>query len=33
MKLLADMGVSMTTVRALRQSGHDVVHLRPSLLV
>jgi hypothetical protein len=22
------MGVSMTTVRALRQTGHDVVHLR-----
>jgi predicted nuclease of predicted toxin-antitoxin system len=28
MKFLADMGVSMTTVAALRQAGHDVVHLR-----
>ncbi len=28
MKLLADMGVSMTTVHALREAGEDVVHLR-----
>ena len=27
MKPLADMGVSQTTVRALRDLGHDVVHL------
>jgi len=27
-KLLADMGVSMTTVEALRGQGHDVTHLR-----
>lgn len=27
MKFLADMGVSQTTVRALRDVGHDVVHL------
>jgi uncharacterized protein DUF5615 len=27
-KLLADMGVSMTTVHELRSRGHDVVHLR-----
>ena len=28
MKFLADMGVSMTTVHAMREAGHDVVHLR-----
>jgi len=28
MKLLADMGVSATTVRRLRDQGHDAVHLR-----
>ena len=28
MKSLADMGVSFTTVTALRQAGEDVVHLR-----
>jgi len=27
MKFLADMGVSISTVRFLRESGHDVVHL------
>ena len=28
MKFLADVGISMSTVRALRESGHNVVHLR-----
>ena len=28
MKFLADMGISITTVHALRGTGHDVVHLR-----
>ena len=28
MKFLADMGVSMTAVRALRELGHDARHLR-----
>ncbi len=28
MKFLGDMGVSDTTVRALRADGHDVIHLR-----
>lgn len=28
MKFLVDMGVSMTTVSALRERGHDVSHLR-----
>ena len=28
MKFLADMGVSMSTVRALREKGHDALHLR-----
>ena len=28
MKLLADMGISMATVRALREAGEEVVHLR-----
>jgi predicted nuclease of predicted toxin-antitoxin system len=27
MRFLADMGVSLTAVRALRDLGHDVVHL------
>ncbi len=28
MKFLADVGISMRTVRALRERGHDVAHLR-----
>ncbi len=28
MRFLADVGVSLTTVKALRQEGHDAVHLR-----
>ncbi len=28
MKFLADMGVSMSTVRALRELGHEIIHLR-----
>ena len=28
MKLLADVGISITTVRFLRDKGHDIVHLR-----
>jgi predicted nuclease of predicted toxin-antitoxin system len=28
LKFLADMGVSMTTVRALRERGENAVHLR-----
>ena len=28
MRFLADMGVSLTTVRALREDGHDATHLR-----
>ncbi len=28
MKFLADMGVSVSTVRRLRDHGHDAVHLR-----
>lgn len=28
MKLLADMGISMRTVSALREAGEDIVHLR-----
>jgi predicted nuclease of predicted toxin-antitoxin system len=28
MKFLADVGVSLNTVRALRELGHDAVHLR-----
>jgi len=27
MRFLADMGISMSTVEALRQEGHEVVHL------
>jgi len=30
---LADMGVSITTVRALRTAGHDAVHLREEGLI
>ena len=33
MKLLADMGVSMTTVLALRRAEHDAVHLRDLNLI
>jgi predicted nuclease of predicted toxin-antitoxin system len=32
-KFLADMGVSMATVRALRQAGEEVVHLREEGLI
>lgn len=28
MRFLADMGISMSTVRALRQQGHEIAHLR-----
>lgn len=28
MKFLCDMGVSMSTVKALRERGHDALHLR-----
>jgi predicted nuclease of predicted toxin-antitoxin system len=28
MKFLADMGISMTVVQALREQGYDAVHLR-----
>lgn len=28
MKFLADMGIAMSTVRALREKGYDTVHLR-----
>jgi predicted nuclease of predicted toxin-antitoxin system len=28
MKFLADMGVSMSTVRSLRDRGHEAIHLR-----
>ena len=28
MRFLADMGISMTTVAALRTLGHEIVHLR-----
>ena len=28
MKFLSDMGISMSTVRSLRDAGHDAVHLR-----
>lgn len=33
MTFLADMGVLMTTVSALRQLGHNVVHLREQGLI
>ena len=32
MKFLCDMGVPMNTARALREKGHDVVHLREERL-
>lgn len=32
MKLLADMGVSLSTVRVLRDRGHEVIHLREESL-
>lgn len=32
MKFLADMGVSMSTVRSLRERGHNAVHLREEAL-
>lgn len=28
MRFLADMGVSITTVKSLRAEGHDAIHLR-----
>ncbi len=28
MKFLADMGVALSTIRALREHGHDAVHLQ-----
>jgi predicted nuclease of predicted toxin-antitoxin system len=31
-KLLADMGISMATVHALREAGEDIVHLREEAL-
>ena len=33
MKFLADMGVSLTTVEALRADNHDAVHLRDEGLI
>ena len=33
MKFLADMGVSITTVHALRAAAHDAVHLREEGLI
>ncbi|MBL8235143.1 MAG: DUF5615 family PIN-like protein [Bryobacterales bacterium] len=33
MRFLADMGVSLTTVEALRGAGHDAVHLRDEGLI
>ncbi len=33
MKFLADMGVSLTTVEALRGANHDAVHLRDEGLI
>ena len=33
MRFLADMGVSITTVHALREAGHDAVHLREEGLI
>ena len=32
MKFLADMGISMSTVSALREHGHEVVHLHEEKL-
>jgi predicted nuclease of predicted toxin-antitoxin system len=31
-KFLADLGVSITTVRVLREDGHEVIHLREKRL-
>lgn len=33
MRFLADMGVSLTTVEALRAASHDAVHLRDEELI
>ncbi len=33
MKYLADVGVSLTTVEALRATDHDAVHLRDEGLI
>lgn len=33
MKFLADMGISVSTVQALRSDGHDAVHLRDEGLI
>ena len=33
MRFLADMGVSLTTVEALRAANHDAVHLRDEGLI
>ena len=33
MRFLADMGVSMTTVAALRAANHDTIHLRDEGLI
>lgn len=33
MRFLADMGVSLTTVEALRGANHDAVHLRDEGLI
>ena len=33
MRFLGDMGVSMTTLRALRVLGHDAIHLRDEGLI
>ncbi len=33
MRFLADMGVSITTVEALRAANHDAVHLREQGLI
>ncbi len=33
MKFLADMGVSLTTVEALRAADHDAIHLRDEGLI
>lgn len=33
MRFLADMGVSLTTVEALRAANHDAVHLREEGLI
>ena len=33
MRFLADMGVSITTVQALRAAAHDAVHLRDEGLI